>query len=404
MSIELPPTGAWTDPGLWLGWTPFSVALGNGLRMQVCRDIGDVDARQWDSILGPEDVLMSHAFVTACQVARIEDADFWHLLVSRGEDVVCAATLHRMPVSLDLLSSGLTRKAIDALKAGWPGFLRLPVLFCGLPVSCGRPCLKIPRAADVEESSAAVAAAMESVAAATSTPLLCLKEFDRDAIRRMDVFLSYGYFRAPSLPSCSIELRWSSFPAYLASLRSGYRRQIRSSLRTRRDGRLRVERLDHFSSRIDTVFALYQQTVSRAPHRLETLNCEFFRQLDTLGTAKGIVIELDGRTVGAAVMVAGSDVAIFLFAGLAEDRLPQWQVYQNLVAEVVAAAIDSGARRLELGQTSYDMKSRMGAREDPRFIYLRYRRALGHSILRGVAPALFPAYPYPARRVFAHQR
>jgi len=32
-------------------------------------------------------------------------------------------------------------KMIEAVKTGWPDFLRLPVLFCGLPVSCAQPCL-----------------------------------------------------------------------------------------------------------------------------------------------------------------------------------------------------------------------------------------------------------------------
>ena len=133
------------------------------------------------------------------------------------------------------------------------------------------------------------------------------------------------------------------------------------------------------------------------------MNLEFFRQLDALPgrQTQAILIELDGRPLAAAVMIFVSDLAIFLFAGMEEDRRPHWQIYQNLITEVVAAAIDSGARRLELGQTSYEMKSRMGAEEDPRYLYLRYRRSIGHSVLRRLSPALFPRHQYPHRRVFA---
>ena len=93
-------------------------------------------------------------------------------------------------------------------------------------------------------------------------------------------------------------------------------------------------------------------------------------------------------------------VATFLLAGLDYRAPRQWQVYPNLVAEVVAEAIRSGASRLEMGQTSYPLKSRMGAVPEPRFLYLRCRRPLGAWLLRRLARVLFPEQDYPPRRVF----
>jgi len=380
------------------------VTRDHGQRVEVFRHIDQVDRRLWDSILGPDDLLMSHAFVKACQDARIANVDgFWHVLVSRDGQLVCTATLHRMAVCLELLSSGLTRRMVAGLKAMWPAFLRVPVLFCGLPVSCGQPCLKIAGCVDPDCACDAIAGTMEAIAESTATPLVCLKEFDAVGVQSMDAFTARGYFRAPSLPSCSMPLRWPSFDAYVGSLRSGYRRQLLATLRAREKAQLRVVRLDRISAQIDTIFPLYLQTVRRAPHRLETLNADFFRQLDLqlADRTRAIVIEAQARPVGAAVMLLADSAAIFLFVGMDDSRNPQWQVYQNLVAEVVAIAIESGARRLEMGQTSYEMKTRMGAEEDPRSIYLRYRGAMAHAALRSVSPALFPTHRSPQRRVFA---
>ena len=141
----------------------------------------------------------------------------------------------------------------------------------------------------------------------------------------------------------------------------------------------------------------------RAQQRLESLNPEFFRLLDIcLGEqAKVILIELEERPLAMAVMLFSGRVATFLFAGMEEQRQPEWQLYQNLLAEVMAAAIDAGAVRLELGQTSYAMKSRMGAEESPRYLYLRYRGLVSHLLLRGFSRVLFPKHEYPRRRVFA---
>lgn len=387
----------------WLGPGPLTLESGRGLTVRVYRDIGEVEPAEWDSLLGPGDLLMSHRFVLACQRAGIEDAVFWHILIYDGEELVGVATLHRMSVNLELLSGGLTRQLVGRVKGRWPGFLRLPVLFCGLPVSCGEPCLKISPRADFEEVCSAVVGAMERAAAASSARLLCLKEFAPEPAGRMDFLSSRGYFRAPSMPSCSVPLSWDSFPSYLASMRAGYRRQVQSSLRARRQTGLSARRLDDCAAQAETIYGLYSQTARRAKQRLETLNPEFFRLVDVcLGEqAQVILLEQGGRARAMALMLFGGDVATFLFAGMEEGRRPEWQLYQNLLAEVVAAAIEAGARRLELGQTSYEMKSRMGAEESPRYLFLRYRGRVRHSLLRGFSGALFPTHEYPRRRVFA---
>ena len=186
-------------------------------------------------------------------------------------------------------------------------------------------------------------------------------------------------------------------------MRAGYRRQIQASLIARKEAGLSIRRLEDFSSQTDTIFALYQQTIHRAKHRLETLNSDFFSLLPaSLGDrTKAILIEKNGRPVAAAVMVFTPNVATFLFAGMDEERNSEWQIYQNLILEVVKDGIRSGARRLDLGQTSYSMKSRMGAQEEPRYLYLRYSSSLGHFLLHRFSGFLFPKREYPQRRVFA---
>lgn len=377
----------------------------NGLDIRVYKDIEGIDAAEWDALLGPDDLLMSHRFIRACQQARIENAEFWHIVIRKDREVVGIATLHRMRVNLELLSNGLTRKLVRQIKSVRPNFFQLPVLFCGLPVSSGQPCLKISPRVDFKEACAAVIEVMETIAASTSTRLLCFKEFAPKDSEQMDFALSQGYFRAFSLPSCSVSLPFDSFSSYLGSMKSSYRRQVHSTLRARRETGLRVRRLDASDSQIETIFALYSQTIRRAQQRLETLNPEFFRLLDTClqHQAKVLLIELDGRPLAMAVMLFAGNVATFLFTGMEDERKPEWQLYQNLLLEVVASAIDAGATRLELGQTSYAMKSRMGAEESPRYLYLRYRGAIKHSLLRRFSGLLFPKYEYPRRRVFAQR-
>src|SRR3954451_12088756 len=112
------------------------------LQVRVYRDVNDVPAGEWDSLLGPDDLQTSHRFVRICQEA-CQEAEYWHLVAYQGERPCGVATLSRMSVRLDLVATGLTRSLLHLPRRVWPGVLRVPVLFGGPPVSFGQPCLKL---------------------------------------------------------------------------------------------------------------------------------------------------------------------------------------------------------------------------------------------------------------------
>jgi hypothetical protein len=370
------------------------------LQVRVYRDINDIAAPEWDSLLGPDDLQMSHRFVRICQETRTE-ADFWHLMLYEGGRLCCVASLSCMDVCLDLLAGELSRSLVQLVRQAWPGFLRIPVLFGGLPVSFGQPCLKL-----APSRSPAVLQLLghgvDRIAEATSTSLVCFKEFDPAATDELRVLESQGYFRALSLSSCSLALPWDTFSDYLGAMTAGYRRQVRATLRAGQEAGLRVRLVERFAREGEVVCSLYQQVIQRARHRLETLDRAFLDRLDIdLGNqSRALFLERDGQTLAVAIMLFTDQVATFLLAGLDYTAPRQWQVYENLVCEVVAEAIRSGASRLELGQTSYPLKSRLGAVAVPRFLYLRHRRPLGAWLLRRASGQLYPEQDYPRRRVF----
>jgi hypothetical protein len=373
-----------------------------GLRLDVVASIAELDPQPWDAVGTSDDLQATHRFVRACEDSGVEHADYRHVLVWDAEGPAAVASFSRMPVALDLLSTGLTRVAIRAARRLRPGFLRVPVVFGGLPVSFGRSCLKVRPGADMARILAVLHGVAERFAAETGARLVCFKEFDAGEAARLGPLAERGYVRAPSLPSCRLALGWPSFDAYVAALRSGYRRQLLASLHARARERLTVRVADDWLADCPRIFGLYEQVMDRAPFQLERLNLAFFEQLATRlkGETKAILIERDGAAVAAAVMLFSPRLASWLLAGIDYGENRCCQAYLNVVAEVVRAAIASGAPALEMGQTSYDLKGRMGAVAAPRALLLRYRSRLGHALLRASCGFLFPVPHIRARRVF----
>lgn len=370
--------------------------------LRVCERIEEIDAATWDSVVAPHDLQATHRFVKLCQRSGVENADYRHVLLYHAGELVGVASITRMTVSLDLLSSGGARSVIRWLRRWRPSFLRVPLTICGLPVSFGGSCIRFRAGVDATRALEILDDLMARHALDARAPVLCFKEFAEHETTTLDGLKRRGYFRAQSLPYCSLPVRWRSFEEYVSSLRAGYRRQVRASLRVRSEAGLSVRVVEDFGGECERIFALYEQVMERAPFQLERLNLAFLQRLNSdLGAqSRAILIEKDGKLLAAAVMLYAPAVVTFLLAGIDYESHQRYHSYLNLVVEVVREAINAGAETLELGQTSYDLKGRLGAHAAPRYLYLKHRNRLLNVLLRAASGLLFPPLAVKERRVF----
>jgi predicted N-acyltransferase len=364
-------------------------------------DIIAFDPAAWDAVLDPDDLQTTHRFISVCQRARVESATYRHLMVLGDGEVNAVASFSRMNVRIELLSPTPFRSLVNRARRWAPRLLQVPVAFCGLPVSFGRPCLALRRGADRAAIVSILARELQAWAEETGADILCFKEFPPQEERDVASLASLGYIRATSLPSCHLELGWPTFDAYVGAMRTGYRRQLEQTLRQRERQGLSVRTVEDFGAACESLFALYQQIMDRAPYQLERLNLRFFEGLNDLGSeTKAVLLEQEGRLGAAAILLVGPRVVTFLLAGIDYSIDRRCQAYPNVVIETVAEAIRCGATRLEMGQTSYDLKRRLGAVTESRGLYIRYRRPVRHALVRAASGLLFPTHTLAPRRVF----
>ena len=369
-------------------------------------DLDAIDRIEWDSLLLPGDHLASWRFLRVCRNAGIEDARYRYVAIRQRGRLVATAVLTSMTVSLELLAPRGVRAFARGGRAILPRFLRVRTLFCGLPVSFGTSCLRFASSTDGDTEEARifplVARAMEEFAEEEGAGLLCAKEFTDAERGRADALEQFGFFRAPSLPGLSLGIDWPSFDSYLNAMRAGYRRQVRASLAFRSERELSLRIAEDWGAECPPLHELYGQVMDRAEFQLERLPVAFFERLNAeFGSdARALLLERDGTLEAAAILLYGPNTLTFLLAGIDYARNETDRAYQNLVVEVVAEAIRCGASRLELGQTSYALKTRLGGVADPRWLFLKHRRRPVHETLRRCAGLLFPTASVPERRVF----
>ena len=372
------------------------------ISVRVQHSIADVPAAEWDSLVGADDLQASHRFVAVCERARVADASYRHVLVYDGDALAAIASLCAMRVRLDLLATGAARSVMRGIRRVIPRFLEVPVVFCGLPVSFGQSLIRTHPEADAAVVLAAIDGVAEEFAAGAGAPIICSKEHADGELETLALLERDGYQRFPSLPSCRLPISWASFDEYVGAMRAGYRRQLRETLRARDRHGLCVRTSRNVEAECARIVPLYEQVMDHAEVQLERLPPEFFTELarEFADETSALLVERDGDVIAAAVMLSSPRVATFLLAGIDYTCHRPLHSYPILVTAVVASAIEQGAEALEMGQTSWALKQRLGAIPTARHLFVRARAPWLRTALRMAGGQLFPETHLASRRVF----
>ncbi|MDH4156898.1 MAG: GNAT family N-acetyltransferase [candidate division Zixibacteria bacterium] len=380
---------------------------GSQLQFVVERSIRRIDATVWDSINASCGLYWTHRFLSCMESSGVADATYWYLLVYRGNELVATAVLTSFVVSLDLLLPRYVQRLCGAVRHIWPSFFRLRMLFCGIPISIGKHTLAFSDKVSAEELLDSIDHRMTQIARAGGIRFLCFKEFvdsDFPEIRKLE---NSGYIRAHSIPRVRLNVNWPSFGDYLQSMRHGYRRRIRQSLsqlgitdyassslldsKTRTGPRLAAAafRPEH----VTRMHALYLEVMRRATVKLEVLNRCFFEQLTTFMPNDLVLLYVEdkGNIQGTALLGRSESNLNFLLAGIDYEHRDQYQTYFNLLNGIIAYGIEHGFGSIDLGQTTYQAKQRLGGKVEPVYFYLRCLSPVIHLLVRCFNQVLFPA-------------
>jgi predicted N-acyltransferase len=374
--------------------------------------ISEIDQSTWDSLLTAREFLNSYRFVRAVEMAKVENASFQYLLFYDGRTLVGHAVLSCFSISLDLFVPD--NRVVHWVRKLSPTFFNVRILFSGLPASLGQLNLKV-RPGWEDHVTNAMHSEMESLASVEKVNLLCVKEFKGDNVGICKALLHHEFFQAFSLPYMVLDIDWKTFHEYLYSLRHPYRRAVKRSLKKfgaeepvilispdAPKGSLPGLVLgDSTICPPARMHALYIAVMGRTPTKLETLNLAFFENLYACFSdeLEILTVQQNERIIGAALLVSKEDEMTFMLIGR-EDAKDDIDSYFNLVYGIIQLAIERGIKKVNMGQTAYWVKQRVGARPEPVYIYFKSRKPIINFLLTRMNRLLFPELKFAAIKVF----
>jgi hypothetical protein len=141
------------------------------------KSIHEIEPSLWNSILGDNDVFHTHDFISIVEDSKVENADFYYLLIYDRDQLVGTTVFSAFTVSLDLFISNSA--FVQKIKKIFPKLFSIKVLACGLPASFGQLNLKIADEKYAAEVSSIIADEMKTLSNKLRISLLTVKEFGR---------------------------------------------------------------------------------------------------------------------------------------------------------------------------------------------------------------------------------
>lgn len=167
-----------------------------------------------------------------------------------------------------------------------------------------------------------------------------------------------GFSKGHYLPICILENKWNTWEEYLGSMRANYRRRILQALK--KGECIQYELLKDNKDFTDEWYNLYEQVFDHSEYSLEKLTADFFRN----DIAKTVLLKIDGKVEAFIQLIEdrNNDMLIFEFCGYNYEIGHKYDIYYNMMAEIMKYAIKHKFKYVQFGQTAYDAKMKFGAK------------------------------------------
>ena len=372
------------------------------LKTKIFNHIDDVPRQTWTALLGTNSVTMSWEFWKVVEQSRLNDFEYRHVLFFDDQGhPVGLSSFYSITTDIAIFAPAALRAVLNGVRRLFPNFLKWKMLECGTPITINSPPFVKSDALSHGEIIDALNEVLRRTARAEGHSMIIVRDFEPSALHVRENFRRLGYHWVDSLPNTYMDISWASPEQYLASMRSYFRSKLQKHLKRNAEAGVHHRLVDDFHDMAETLCAQWMVVHEHASEfQREVLTPDFYRRLSTDlgGQAKVLLFYRGDALLGHALLLRDRDMLRWLYVGrevAANDSL-----YIYVAHKVVETAILLGAKRLELGLTTYPIKQDLGAQVTPIKIALRASWWLINPFV-GLGYALLNRVPAPdPRKVF----
>lgn len=191
--------------------------------------------------------------------------------------------------------------------------------------------------------------------------------------------LPYAY----TLSSHEFQNQFETFEHYLSALRSHYRYRVKKALLKATDIQmLKIDQKNFSKAHYDLYLEVYQNSKDK----LECLTLAFFTTFPS--EIYEFRIASTNELVGFIQLVKEATKLIFLFGGFKHKYNKTYDLYMNMLIEIIRIGIENSVEVIEFGQTAEETKLKLGCVPVTKYLYVHHSNRIVQGMIKRILPLL----------------
>lgn len=392
--------------------------MASAFRFHIFRNIGQVPAGIWNSLVPESNVLMHIPYLQSLERSEYGNLEFRYVVIYQGEDPVGVVYFQVIQLfGKDLIpfipQGGLTfiKRAINWMAGNLlrPVLIRLQLrlLVSGNIFMTGESGFyfqsftsKASRAELLRKAADQVISEDDSIRAVMISDLLQPHtEFDSG-------FDSCSFYEVKAEADMAMRLNkeWRHFNDYLNALTSKYRVRAKKVMQLSEEHNIICKDLsiDEISSNEERLHFLYQEVMSRTRFRLAVLSQEYFKiQKELFGEQyKLYAYYHGGQIIGFITCYVHQKKIDVHYCGMENEASRPTHLYQRMMYDMVKLGIGKNVQQLHFGRTAPEIKSTIGAVPTETYVYVKHLEPLFNILLMPLMVQFLKPQQYLYRNPF----
>ncbi|MEM9820007.1 MAG: GNAT family N-acetyltransferase [Bacteroidota bacterium] len=203
-------------------------------------------------------------------------------------------------------------------------------------------------------------------------------------------------------PSMIMDMCWSSFDDYAASLSSKYRVRMKRAFKKAKCIEKRALSLTEIEANLPRLYDLYTEIAANSGFNLINLNEHYLVAFKRAFPERFQLYAyyLEGKLIAYYTTIHNGDEMEAHFLGYDHQYNHQHQVYLNILYDLTRNGIDLGVNRVVFARTALEIKSSIGAKPYEMYCYFRHRSHFSNKFVRPILDYLRPPEEWKERHPF----
>jgi 8-amino-7-oxononanoate synthase len=341
-------------------------------RIECYNSITRIPVPYWERLALRQTVGLEIEHLRAIELSGINNLHPYYLIGYENEEPVGIAYCFSIEIDLARMANTYPPKVLESVKIWKPGFMQIRLLEVGHIASLGA-------AIEVNKASARsflnmLSVKIDEIARIENSDLCLIRDISLSDYADFSILMQVGFQPVMGFPVARMKVAWESLEEYTASLKSKKRKNVLLKMEKLKAPEIAVEVIDDYAPYADRLAQLWTNVaLNNNGYEHERLTPAFFVAMseNLKGRSHVVAIKRYGEIVAYGLNLIGDDEYFGVAEGMDYELRDQYDLYANNFFEALRMACHFKKKIFNLGITSYDFKTSIGAELDPCIYFVK---------------------------------